>query len=250
MSLANTVRTFLIISLFVGVWSHGLYAQDTTRVLFVGNSFTYFYNVPQGVEAMAAQQGVALQCRQSTVGGSTLEQHWLEKKGTQTRKRLEEEPWDIVVLQNHSLSSIRDSASFMEYGMKFAEEVRSKGAEPVFMMTWAYDSNPLMQDRIRNMYQKLAALTDAGLIPVGSVFEQCRIIRPDIDLFFDDKHPSEIGSYLVALTCTQFLTEKTVMRLPNRITTQDRNGEKLYLFFLHAPDADYLQQLVDTILKL
>jgi len=29
--------------------------------------------------------------------------------------------------------------------MKFAEEVRSKGAEPVFMMTWAYKSNPLMQ---------------------------------------------------------------------------------------------------------
>ena len=243
------LRNLLFAMLFFIASINGLYAQDTARVLFVGNSFTYFYNVPQGVEAMAEQQGIPLQCRQSTVGGSTWEQHWQEKKGTQTRKRLNEEQWDMVILQNHSLSSIRDSASFMEYGIKFAKEVRAKGAEPIFMMTWAYASNPLMQDHIRRMYQLLAERTATRLIPVGTIFEQCRKVRPDLDLFFDDKHPSEVGSYLVALSCTQFLTEQSVIGLPRRITTTDRNSEKLYLFFLHAPDALYLQQLVDTVLK-
>ena len=36
------------------------------RMLFVGNSFTFFWNTPQLVEAMARDQGVSLDAYQST----------------------------------------------------------------------------------------------------------------------------------------------------------------------------------------
>ena len=44
---------------------------------------------------------------------------------------------------------------FYEYGKKFADLVKSKGAQPVFMQTWAYKSNPLMQPAITAAYGNL-----------------------------------------------------------------------------------------------
>ena len=218
---------------------------DTARILFVGNSFTYFFNLPQVVSAMALSQDTVLITRQSTVGGSNLEQHWKGEKGTKTRALLEEGDWDYVVFNNHSLSAIETPESFMTYGKKFADLVREKGAEPIFMMTWAYESNPLMQPKITEMYQKLAAETNSNYVPAGPIFAEARKWRPDLSLFFDDKHPSSNGTYLLGLTFYKFFTGKSTADIPKRLTTKDADGEKLYLIFMHQTDADFLQQLVD-----
>lgn len=218
---------------------------DTARILFVGNSFTYFFNLPQVVSAMALSQDTVLITRQSTVGGSNLEQHWKGEKGTKTRELLEESDWDYVVFNNHSLSAIETPESFMTYGKKFADLVREKGAEPIFMMTWAYESNPLMQPKITEMYQKLTAETNSNYVPAGPIFAEARKWRPDLSLFFDDKHPSSNGTYLLGLTFYKFFTGKSTADIPKRLTTKDADGEKLYLIFMHQTDADFLQQLVD-----
>ena len=218
---------------------------DTVRVLFVGNSFTYFNNLPQMVSAMAASQGLAIFTRQSTVGGSSLEQHWKGEKGANTMAILESAEWDYVVLNNHSLSAIDDPDSFMEYGRKFAERIREKGAKPVFMMTWAYKSNPLMQDKITEMYKRLAAETGSDYVPCGPLFASARQWRPDLELFSDDKHPSPNGTYLLALAFFKHLSGKTVMGIPERLATKDLFGEKLYLVFMNKDDAKFLQQLTE-----
>ncbi|MCB0641280.1 MAG: hypothetical protein KDC44_06550 [Phaeodactylibacter sp.] len=224
-------------------------AQDTApkRILFVGNSFTYFYNLPQVVASMAETQGIELITRQSTVGGSSLEQHWKGEKGTRTREILDSGDWDYVVFNNHSNSAIKTPESFMEYGRKFAELVRSKGAEPVFMMTWAYKSNPLMQPEITRMYLKLAEETKSAYVPAGPIFEAARHWRPDMELFFDDKHPSSNGTYMLGLAFYRFFTGNTTAGIPERLTTTDKDGENLYLIFMHREDADFLQQLVDAL---
>lgn len=219
--------------------------QDTVKVLFVGNSFTYFYNLPQVVSAMAGEQGFPLVARQSTVGGSNLEQHWNEERGTVTRQLIEGEDWDYIVFNNHSLSPITAPDAFMEYGQKFAELAKARGAKPVFMMTWAYESNPLMQGPITEKYQQLAAATASAYVPGGPLFAEARKWRPDLDLFFDDKHPSYAGTYMLGLAFCKFFTGRSVAGLPERITTTDKDGEKLYLIFMPKEDAAFLQQLVD-----
>lgn len=219
--------------------------EDTLRVLFVGNSFTYFYNLPQVVSAMAAEKGEVVLTRQSTVGGSNLEQHWKEQRGTQTRRLIPSQNWDYVVFNNHSMSALRDSAAFMEYGKKFARLVHEQGAMPVFMMTWAYESNPLMQREIASAYKKLAAESQSVCFPGGLLFDGARNLRPDLNLFFDDKHPSELGTYLLGLGFCRYFTGQKSRGLPERITTVDRNDEKLYLIFTHEKDAIFFQQFVD-----
>ncbi|WP_036379656.1 hypothetical protein [Muricauda sp. MAR_2010_75] len=221
--------------------------KETVKILFVGNSFTYFWNMPQLVSAMAETQGVSIAAYQSTVGGSNLEQHWKREKGTKTRELLEEKEWDFVVFGDHSLSTIEAPERFREYGAKFAELVRSKGAEPIFYMTWAYKSNPLMQEAITKGYMDLATKLNAKVLPVGPVYMRARELRPDLEFYFDDKHPSPDGTYLIALTITKMLTGESVNTIPDRLTTLDINDEKLYLCFVLPPTGDFLRQLVEEM---
>jgi len=215
------------------------------KVLFVGNSLTYYYNLPLVVSAMAKTQDLTLETKHSTVGGSTLEQHWKSEIGTQTRSMLELEKWDYVVFNNHSLSAIYKPESFLEYSKKFADLARTKGAEPIFMMTWAYKSNPLMLPEIEKMYKKLNDLTNANIVPCGSIFGNSRKFRPDLELFHDDKHPSSNGTYLAGLAFYKYFTGKSSSKIPVNLSTLDANGQILYLLFMNDTDAYFLQQLVN-----
>lgn len=235
-------KSFLIILIAFG----SLQSQsDTTRILFVGNSFTFFYNLPQVVASMAETQGHVLITRQSTVGGSNLEQHWKGEKDTKTRQILEEGSWDYVVFNNHSRSSLDAPEAFITYGTKFASLVREKGAEPIFMVTWAYESDPTMQEEITRMHLKLCESVNAQYVPCGPILAKARTEWPDLDFFHDDKHPSETGTYLFGLAFYKFFTGASTSEIPKRLTTFDKDGEKLYLIFMDQGIADKLQELVD-----
>jgi hypothetical protein len=237
---------FFQIFFLVFIASNSIHSQsDSTRILFVGNSFTYFYNLPQVVASMAETQGKILITRQSTVGGSNLEQHWKSEKGTITRQLLEEGKWDFVVFNNHSRSSLDSPKDFMNYGSKFASLVRKKGAEPIFMVTWAYESDPTMQAEITRMHLKLSQSATAQYVPCGPILAKARTEWPDLGFFHDDKHPSETGTYLFGLAFYKFFTGGSTSEIPNRLTTTDKDGEKLYLIFMNQEVADNLQDLVD-----
>lgn len=244
MNSTKHLRNLLIILfLFPAV----LFSQENSeKVLFVGNSFTYFWNMPQMVEAMAKDQGVNLETSQSTVGGSSLTQHWKEEKGTKTRKILEEEKFDYVVLQDHSMSTIDNPEGFTTHATKLINLVREKDAEALLSMTWAYDSNPLMQETIGSSYIKLGQETGVRVVPVGTVFMKAQQLRPDLKMYFDNKHPSSEGSYLIALIYYKYLTGNSVMDIPNRLIIKDAEGEQLYLSFVLPETGAFLKQLVEN----
>jgi len=220
--------------------------QDTLRVLFVGNSFTYYYNLSQVVASMARSQDIMIETRQSTVGGSRLDQHWNGEKGTRTRAMIDSCHWDYVVFNNHSLATIDTPEEFMEYSKKFADLVRNKGGQPVFMETWAYKAEPLMQSTITESYNRLSSAAGCDIVPCGQLFAEARKWRPDLELFFDYKHPSYNGTYLLGLAFFKYFTGKSTRDIPRILRTRDINGENLFLIFMTQEDADFLQHLVDT----
>tara|TARA_R110002050_G_scaffold243115_2_gene379530 strand:+ start:23360 stop:24142 length:783 start_codon:yes stop_codon:yes gene_type:complete len=243
----NIKKIFLLFLGVVLLLPLSLFSQQEApvKILFVGNSFTYFWNMPQLVKAMGETQGVQLEIHQSTVGGSNLKQHWHEEKGTLTRKLIKEGKWDYVILGDHSTSTINTPERFEEYGKKFSELIRSVGAEPIFYLTWAYKSNPLMQPAITKAYLDLAHELNAKIIPVGPIWMKARELRPDLNFYFDDKHPSPDGSYLIALIVYKTLTGKSISEIPNRVTTVDKDGEKLYLSFVLPETTAFFKQLVE-----
>ncbi|WP_242009164.1 DUF4886 domain-containing protein [Robertkochia solimangrovi] len=237
-------KIFLLLLFLVPITSKAQ-TESTKRVLLVGNSFTYFWNMPQMVNAMALLDKYPMDVRQSTVGGATWEEHYNEKRGTQTRRLLKEEKWDYVVIQDHSLSTLEAPDRFEEYGSKLTETIRKSGAKPCLMMTWAYSSNPLMQDEITTKYRELAQKLQSDIIPVGELFMKARKLRPDLNFYFDDKHPSSEGSYLIALIMYKALTGNSVREVPDRLYSRDAYGEELILSFIHHETGEFLRQLVE-----
>lgn len=239
-------RKILILSLLLPTL---VFSQESKKVkaLFVGNSFTYMWNMPQMVEAMAKNQGISLETAQSTVGGSNFKQHWGKEKNTKTRDLLKNKHWDYVILQGYSSGTIEHPERFKTYGAKLIDLVKGKGAEPLLFMTWAYDYNPLMQNTISSSYIELGIKTETKVVPVGNIFMEARKIRPNLKMYFDEKHPSSAGSYLIALIYYKYLTGRSVLKIPNWLTVPDSKGEKTYLSFVLPDTGEFLRQFVENI---
>ncbi len=238
-------RNLILVALFFPLSALAQQA-DTLDILFVGNSYTYFWNLPQHVNLMAASQGRSFASRQSTAGGSNWEHHLQGERDLRSVELIRQEGWEYVVLQNHSMSTLNRLAEFRKNGKTLISMIRKAGAEPVLYMTWAREFNPLMQDPITSGYLSLAKAERVSVVPVGLVWAKVRALRPDLKLFDPDgSHPSPVGTYLNALIFYRFFSGAATAEIPNRLQTTDKDGEKTYLNFLTQNDADFLQQVVD-----
>jgi len=75
------------------------YSQEAKRVLFLGNSYTYYNDLPQLVEDVALSAGDIIVKDIHTPGGYTLELHSVN---TGTHIKIKSGDWDFVVLQEQS----------------------------------------------------------------------------------------------------------------------------------------------------
>jgi len=237
-----------LVSIFLFLFTINAKSQiqkDTLNVLFVGNSFTYYYNMPQMVQSMSEGKNTFIKTRQSTVGGSSLKDHWEETRGTKTRELLNNFKWDFVVFNNHSLVTINDYDNFIKYTTLFDSLVKKQGAKPILMMTWPYLSNPLMQEHISKSYIDIGEELKTLVLPVGDIFMKARKHRPDINFYADDKHPAENFTYLIALIFYKSLTQNSLDQISHRLVTKDLYGEKTYLTFLSKEMSLFLKQLIE-----
>ncbi len=79
-----------------------VYAQDTTNVLFIGNSITYFNNMPQTFEDMANDRGDATSVTVYAPGGTGFINHVNDPN---VYNKFRQGIWDFVVLQPGSNES-------------------------------------------------------------------------------------------------------------------------------------------------
>ena len=239
------IKTLLLV--FISIQAIAQQKTDSLKVLFVGNSYTYFWNMPQMVQAMADKHELPWKVRKSTAGGSNWEQHWKGEKGLKSKDMIAKGEWDIVILQNHSRSTLDRSNKFHEYGKLLIDWVRENGAEPVLYETWSRSFNPLMLQTIKSEYQKLAEEHKIDLVRVGELWEYVTQLKPDTPLYHPDgSHPSPVGSYLTACMFFQYLSKMPLDKVGERISTVDKDGELLYLAIIMEEEADFLKQSVSS----
>jgi len=228
------------------------YSQSAAneRILFVGNSYTYFWNLPQQVSAMGVASDNRLKTRQSTSGGANLGHHWRGDLDLRTREIIKRGEYDAIIFQGHSMSTISFPDSLLHYADRLCSEIPSDSIKRYVYMTWAREWNPIMQDTIAAGYEALAKKIDAEVIPVGLAWALARQYRPDIELYdTDGSHPSTLGSYLSACVIYGVLADRSPLGLPNRLMTTDRDGEVLYLNIQSKEDAEFCQRIVQSTLR-
>ncbi len=110
------MRTLLLILLAISTVS---FAQEQKKILFIGNSLTFFNEMPQTIQKMMDEQKINIKIDQSTYNGFDLTDHIksvIDEEGNRTHlpsnvvsrtvSKLRKERWDIVVLQEPTLSVV------------------------------------------------------------------------------------------------------------------------------------------------
>lgn len=222
------MRISLYILLFT-FSSHFLFGQ--TKVLFIGNSYTGYNNLPTMVENVAASAGHSFSNSSLTPGGATLYQH---SQNASTYNQISSKSWDYVVIQAQSqepsFPNNQVATQTLPYADQLVDSIRSivPCAQPTFFRTWGRENGdqwncpyfpPLctyegMDSLLHLRYRMMADTNDAYLSPVGSVWKHIRDTDSTIALYTSDgSHPSLAGSYVAACTFFTVFTRSNPLNI-------------------------------------
>lgn len=192
--------------------------SQTTKVLFVGNSYTYVNNLPQMLHDLALSLGDTIYFDSSAPGGYTFQQH---STYATTISKINASNWDYVVLQAQSQEPSFPPAQVQSQTFPYAAvldnivHANSECTKIMYYMTWGRKygdaSNcaawpPIctyegMTSRLRWAYIQMATDNYSQVAPVGMAWYHSRMADSTINLWSgDNSHPSVAGTYLTACT--------------------------------------------------
>ena len=253
LQLAKGRHTVLCLALLVLLSSLTLYAlcgQEPEpeaipgTVLFVGNSYTYYHELPLVVSAMAQADSNDLVCNMSVAGGATLEDHLKGERKLNTLKMIRSAKYDAVVLQDQSLRPIRNPERTVRDVGLLCESIRKAKATPYLFLTWARKGQPEKQRILTQTYMRAARKHGARVVPVGMAWQLALKERPDIPLHDEDgSHPSQLGTYLSACVFFAALTRQSPVGLPNELRARDASGRTVVQLRVSREDATFCQHV-------
>jgi len=229
-------------------------AQDTTRILFIGNSFTYYNNMPQMVKSFADSAGIPIITGMHAPGGvsvgDTVQGNMAHMNNPVLFQLIRSKKWDFAVIQDNQGRFVRDSAVFpgssmvVQGHLNIMDSVKANNscAKIILFGGWAfkYGSPPFgntgieMIQRILRNYVVLNDTMKEVIAPIGDAWIKAVNYLPAVNLWDpDDAHPSYSGSYLTASVIFS-----TIFDLPAK--TLNYNG------FLPALDAYKLRAFGDS----
>ena len=189
------------------VWS-------TINMLFVGNSFTYYYDIPKLVEGLIKSGNEMVNVEYVVEGATTLTTHSSHTSATGLQiynKLINSNKYNYVILQEQSTTSYSNYNNFKTAVTSLARDVKQtqKNCEVRLYSTWGfedalygeYDSIPKLEKLIRDKYiqcaNEVANVSDVNF--VGPAFTDVYENQSNINLYYSDsKHQSMYGAYLSA----------------------------------------------------
>lgn len=209
--------TLLLLTIFS---FNKLSAQDTLRVLFLGNSYTSYNNLPQLVQSLSSSAGKTLIIDSNMPGGMLVSGHVIDPT---SNSKISQGTWDYIVIQEQSqvptidfyryndmypaMSDLKALAeqfntctkiiTYMTWGRRFGGQQcdpTNTYCSPVFV-----DFNH-MQDSLTSAYTEISDILNIQCAPVGVTWQN---ILNDTTLILhsnDNSHPNLDGSYVAALT--------------------------------------------------
>lgn len=194
-------------------------SADTTRVLFIGNSFTYFNNMPQMVKSFADSAGITMTFSMHAPGGvsvgDTAQGTLAHMNNPAVYTMIRSQKWDYVVIQDNQGRFVRDSAQFpgsskvVEGHIKIRDSVVANNscAKVVLFGGWGLknglppygNTGVEMIRRILTNYYVLNDTMKEVIAPIGEAWIKTINYLPGTDPWSpDQQHPSQEGSYLTA----------------------------------------------------
>jgi hypothetical protein len=194
-------RCLLLVALLL---SHDAFAAKTLRVLFVGNSLTYYNDLPATFATLY----------RVTAPGTKVETEMLAQGGGKLRERLNDgqlaalltqQRYDVVVLQE--LGGFPDCAPEFpgceDAPLALRETVnlvRANGARAVWFASW--QATPAAQQSLSRASATLAHEVGVDIVDVGAAMQRVPGGRR-LPLLHTDGHPAPAGTWLTAAALVQ-----------------------------------------------
>lgn len=207
------------------------------NILFIGNSYTYFSDLPSIVSDLCRANGHEARVDSVTCGGRKLHENLNtfcndlnpdDPYAKQIAELLETVEYDVLFLQEQSCLPIVSPEAFFAgvVGLSsvigawrtilYATWGRADGSDTLEHYGWTRKS---MTEGLYSAYCQAADMAHAEVSPVGLCFAEIVEKHPEIDLYDPDKsHPSYAGSCVAALCHYKLLfgempTDLSVLKL-------------------------------------
>ena len=189
------------------------------NILFIGNSYTYFFDLPALFKDLCHQNGHDVRVDSVTAGGRELHEclddaheklHPTDGLAVRIAQLLDEVKYDVLILQEQSCLPYHNPELFFagavglssivgaDRTVMYATWGRMDGSEDLAYFGWTRES---MTKGLYDAYCKAADLIHGEVSPVGMCFAKAVETVPEIDLYDPDKsHPSYAGSCVAALS--------------------------------------------------
>ncbi len=166
------------------------------RVLFVGNSYSLYNDLPGRFARLAGRGGQAVETATIARNGASLDEHWNEGRVVAA---LDEEHWDHVVLQERSSIARGAATRFAEVTGRLTTAARKRVASVTLYATPANAGRIQDQAGIDAAYCAVARPLGVRVAPVGHAFALWTRRHPEITLHAEDGvHPNILGTELAA----------------------------------------------------
>lgn len=220
----------------------------TKKVLMIGNSFTFYWNLPQVIECMFQERNENITVDQRTIGGSNLAKHWMLNK----KEDYSIEKYEYLVLNDHSTNPLTNVDACGKYIRKFVKLAKENNSIPLIYGTWEY---PYLKDISKNkksntmeILDSISRLNQAIYVPVGNAFKYLEESYPEINLYMDDnKHPSPNATYLAACVFYAMITGENPIGLPRRFEGENIDGKKIFYVITEKNIAPTIQKVANLI---
>ena len=181
------------------------------KILFVGNSYTYYNDMPQAAFARAAsERGLEVEVSAVTRGGYRLCQFAdpENEEGKRLREVIAGQRYDCAVLQEQSLNPIVNKAQFLA-GVEALKALIDADRFLLYATWGRNDESPQLEElglsreqmteQLSAAYHEAAALCGAEVAEVGKAFLAYAAQHDRNELYNPDhSHPSALGSEIAA----------------------------------------------------
>tara|TARA_B110000240_G_scaffold194322_1_gene241745 strand:- start:689 stop:1555 length:867 start_codon:yes stop_codon:yes gene_type:complete len=244
----------------------GCQSTKEKKLLFIGNSLTYYNDMPKMLTEMFAESKVNIQIMTSTYPGYSLGSHLntiimkgdsemiytrLKKEGenTATEEILLKNDFDIVILQEQSGLMLIPEIVNKEVSKNVLGLKDIIGSESEILLYQNYplnfrhpnvicrevNSTEYCTDSLFSVDQEMKLITSGfeqlddgkNLVRIGEIFKYIMLNENKINLFSDEGHPSLEGSFLIALKFYKDITGKNCSNLKYKNKLDIKTSNKL-----------------------
>ena len=207
------------------------------KILFIGNSYTYYNDMPRIFLDLAQENGYDIEVDAVTRGGRKLYEN-LNAEDDNHKAILtlsEKKKYDVLFLQENSTLPIKSYSDFERGALGLVDLV--KPLRTVLYVTWARaEGSPMLSElnmkrnemsaNIQSAYSTVARKLGAEISNVGACFDKIYESKSAPDLYDPDlSHPSQRGSELAAIAHFK----KVFGRMPEKYSSLSVGADELII---------------------